>query len=281
MNSWGEYYHAIASQMALFRESNRSLVEAARLSPGMTVIDLGCGSGLTALAALDAVPEGLKLILVDASPSMIETARRNLGDRVAEYHVADAGQIASLVTERVDRVLCNLAVWYFRDPEAVLREVRKVLKLTGHVAFSLSGTYFNTGGDAVSPQWALMRVLADRGLIPRALPDVDRLPNQRSIEGTLQGAGLKPFFYKAVDIPTERSETEPGGELHEWVRLYPVLEGKTRAEAADRSLAVLPAAAEAIAAHAPKWRTVIFMAQPQITAEEAILTRFAGRGPAR
>jgi ubiquinone/menaquinone biosynthesis C-methylase UbiE len=274
--AWGEYYHAIASGMALFRQSNRSLAEAAELRPGMAVVDLAAGSGLTSLAALEAVPEGLDLTLIDASPALIETARANLGDRAAAYHAADAMAIADLVPQKVDRVLCNLAIWYFRNPEGVMREIRKVLKPTGRLCFTLSGTYFNTGGGVVSPQWAFMRVLQEKGLIPRALPEVERLPNQRSIEGTLQGAGFKPFFYKMDEIDSPVPDAEPGSELAGWLRLYPVMPGDTRAEAVERTLALLPETAGEIAAWKPRWRTVLFQAQPQISPEEAIMFKFGG-----
>jgi SAM-dependent methyltransferase len=271
--TWGDYYNDIASQMALFRQSNQSLVAAAELQPGMRVIDLGCGSGLTSLAALEAVPEGLELILVDSSPSMVEAARRRVGARASAYHVADAADLAPLVAGKVDRVLCNLALWYFKDPEAVLRQLRKVIKPTGRLCFSLLGTFFNAGGDVVSPHWAFLKVLAERGLIARALPAVDRLPNQRSIEGTLQGAGFKPFFYKCDEIAAGPEE------LEQWLRLYPVADGATRAEAAAHSLAWLADTADAVAAYAPRWRTVVFQAQPAVSPEEILMERFGGKLP--
>lgn len=277
--TWGEYYHAIAGDMALYRQSNRHLVAAAELRPGMRVLDLASGSGLTALAALEAVPEGLDLTLLDASPSMIEAARSRIGDRAGAYHAADAVQVAGLVEGKLDRVLCNLSFWYFKDAEAVMRELRKVLKPTGRLCFTLLGTFFNTGGGVVSPQWAFMRDLHDRGLLRHKVPDVERLPNQRSIEGTLSGAGFKPFFYKMDEVVVTAPETEPGGELHSLMQLYPALGGATRAEAVARTLAELPASAEAIAQCQPRWRTVTFMAQPALTAEEAILTRFGGKLP--
>ncbi|HWI63204.1 MAG TPA: class I SAM-dependent methyltransferase [Symbiobacteriaceae bacterium] len=267
----GEYYHAIAGEMAIYRQSNRHLVAGADLQPGMTVVDLACGSGLTSLAALEAVPEGLTLICIDSSRSMVEAARANLGDRVAAYHVADAAAVADLIPSKVDRVLCNLAFWYFKDTDEVLRQLRKVIKPTGRLCFSLLGSYFNTGGDVVSPYWALMRVLTDRGALPRALPDVDRLPNQRSIEGTLLGAGFKPFSFAMDEIEA------PPEELANWLRLYPIADGATRAEAAERSLALLEGARAEIAAWKPRWRTVRFQAQPQISPEEVLLAKFGGK----
>jgi SAM-dependent methyltransferase len=269
----GSYYHAIAEQMAIYRESNRRLAEAAELRPGMRVVDLACGSGLTSLAALDAVPAGLDLTLIDSSQSMIDEARRNLEARgvSATYHVADAAAICQLVTEKVDRVLCNLSLWYFAKPEDVLRELRKVIKPAGRLCFSLLGSYFNVGGEVVSPYWALVKVLAERGVLPRALPDVDRLPNQRSIEGTLAGAGFKPlsFALDEIDAPDE--------ELANWLRLYPIANGATRAEAVEKSLALLETARDEIAQWKPHWRTVRFQAQPQINPEEILMAKFAGK----
>ncbi|MDF2631113.1 MAG: hypothetical protein K0R39_4944 [Symbiobacteriaceae bacterium] len=271
--SLGSHYHAIASQMAIYRESNQRLAQAAGLKPGMRVVDLACGSGLTSLAALDVVPQGLHLTLIDSSQSMIDEARQNVGARGAEatYHVADAITVGQLVSEKVDRVLCNLSLWYFAQPEEVLRELRKVIKPTGRLCFTLLGSYFNVGGEVVSPYWALVKVLHERGALPRALPDVDRLPNQRSIEGTLLGAGFKPlsFALDEFDAPDE--------ELANWLRLYPIAPGATRAEAAEKSLALLESARDEVAAWKPRWRTVRFEAQPQVNPEEILLAKFAGK----
>lgn len=272
-SSIGSYYHAIAGQMAIYRESNRRLAAAADLKPGMQVVDLACGSGLTSLAALDVVPAGLQLTLIDSSQAMIDEARRNLEawGVQATYHVADANNVGQLVTEKVDRVLCNLSLWYFAKPEDVLRELRKVIKPVGRLCFSLLGSYFNVGGEVVSPYWALVKVLADRGVLPRALPDVDRLPNQRSIEGTLLGAGFKPLSFALDEIEA------PDEELADWLRLYPIADGATRAEAVEKSLALLASARDEIAAWKPRWRTVRFEAQPQINPEEVLLAKFAGK----
>jgi SAM-dependent methyltransferase len=282
LGSWGEYYHQIASQMALFRESARALVAAAELRPGMAVLDLACGSGLVSLAALEAVPEGLELHLLDASPSMIAEAQRQVGARAASYHTADAAAVAGLLPERkLDRVLCNLSLWYFRSPEAVLTELRKLLKPTGRLCFTLSGTYFNTERDVVSPEWALLRALHQRGLAARTVHDIDRLPNQRSIEGTLHGVQFKPFHYAMQEIATTVPEAEPGGELYNLMRLYPALPGEDHREAVERTLALLPELAGEIAARHPRWRTVSFMAQPNINPEEVLMMRFGGKLPGR
>ncbi len=274
MSTWGQYYHGIASQMALYTESNHRLAELADLKPGMTVVDLGCGSGLTSLAALAQVPEGLSLTLVDRDPSMIDEARRHLGERVQAYHVGDAAAAAELIAEKVDRVLCNLALSSFQSPEDVLKRWREKIKPTGRICFNLIGTYFNTGGDVVSPQYALLQELYKRGLVSRGLPVIDRLPNQRSIEGTLSGARYKPFHYEAQEISSARPDVEPGGELHSLLHLTPAMGGKDHHEAVARSLEQLPALDGAIAAWQPRWRIAHFMAQPSMSPEEILMSKF-------
>ncbi|MFZ5827683.1 MAG: class I SAM-dependent methyltransferase [Bacillota bacterium] len=277
MTTWGQYYHQIASQMALYRESNRRLCELAELRPGMTVVDLAAGSGLTALAALEQVPEGLNLIAIDSSASMLNEARRHLGDRVTAYHVADAAKGAALIEAKVDRVLCNMSLWTFPSPEGVLAAWREKIKPTGRLCFNLFGTYFNTGGDVVSPQYALIQELHRRGELSRGLPQVDRLPNQRSIEGTLTMARYKPFHFELQEIESARPDTEPGGELYNLMRLTPALPGRDHHEAVARTLALLPELGEAIAAQSPRWRVVHFMAQPSISPEEMLMTKFGHR----
>lgn len=289
MSTWGQYYHAIASQMALYRESNRRLAELADLKPGMTVVDLGCGSGLTSLAALEQVPEGLQLILIDSSPSMIEEARRNLGDRVQAYYVADAAAVAdateaggaggAVIPAKVDRVLCNMSLLSFRNPEAVLARWRRLIKPTGRLCFSLSGTYFNVGSEVVSPQYAFIQALHQRGDLARGLPAVDRLPNQRSIESTLNSKGFKPFAFEVQEIPSASPETEPGGELHNLMRLTPALPGRDHQAGVEQTLAALTELSDEVGAQGPRWRVAHFMAQPSLSPEELMMSRFSKRPP--
>lgn len=279
MADWGEYVHGIAAQMALYRDSARRLCELADLRPGMTVVDLGAGTGLTSLAALDLVPEGLELILVEPNPSLIAAARARIGDRAVAYHAVDPAAAADLVPGRVDRVICNLALLSFRDPEGVLRAWRNRIQPAGRFCFSLSGTYFNVLRDQVTPQYVFLQELHRQGLLRRGLPGVDRLPNQRSVEGTLKGAGYKPARYEVQEIPAARPETEPGGELYNLMRIHPALPGRDHSDAVERTLAALPAVAPAIAARGARWRVVHFVAQPALTPEELLLERFGGRLP--
>jgi len=279
MGTWGDYYHAIAATMALYQESNRQLVSMSELRPGMSVVDLACGSGLTTLAALAAVPEGLRIYLVDHDPSMLETARRLVGDRVVAIHQADAADAADLIGEQVDRVLCNMSLWQFANPEAVLRRWRGAIKPAGRLCFNLSGTYFNTGEAIVSPQWALLRALHQQGRQVRPVQDLERLPNRRSIEGTLSACGFKPFVHEVQPIQSAKPEAGPGGELHSLIELTPPLGGDSFHGAVQESLTALAGVTDQVSVARVAWRVAHFMAQPAVNPTEVLLARLGGKMP--
>jgi trans-aconitate 2-methyltransferase len=67
-----------------------AVLERLSLDGDETVVDAGCGSGRVTERLAERLPDG-RVIALDASPSMIDEARRRLarfGDRIA-YVVAD------------------------------------------------------------------------------------------------------------------------------------------------------------------------------------------------
>src|SRR5437867_3303571 len=72
----------------------------ARLRPGETVVDLGCGGGLDVLLAAARVGTSGKAIGIDMTPEMIDRARRNASRPVngqlpgnVEFHLARIDQL--------------------------------------------------------------------------------------------------------------------------------------------------------------------------------------------
>ncbi len=75
---WARFYDAVTWAMSFGREPaiRRRTVALAGLSAGEKVLDVGCGTGTLALAAAAKVgPEG-EITGIDASPQMIEIARK-------------------------------------------------------------------------------------------------------------------------------------------------------------------------------------------------------------
>lgn len=106
------------------------LVRHLGIHPGMTVVDIGCGTGVyTRILASRLHGEGVA-IGVDAQPSMIERAKeQTLAEgwgALVEYRAGDATALP-LPDGCADVVFCNSLLWLLRDPVAALAEMRRVL----------------------------------------------------------------------------------------------------------------------------------------------------------
>src|SRR5205085_3655875 len=77
MRSAARHYDLLAWLLTLGRERalRERLVDIARLTPGETVLDVGCGTGSLAVAAKRRVGPAGSVRGVDASPEMIAQAR--------------------------------------------------------------------------------------------------------------------------------------------------------------------------------------------------------------
>jgi len=89
------------------------LLRAADVAPGMRVLNIATGTGLSAEAALAAVGPTGDVTAVDISPAMVAKARERLGDAPnVSLSVAD-GQALPFPDESFDAVLCNLGLMFF------------------------------------------------------------------------------------------------------------------------------------------------------------------------
>ena len=95
-------------------------------APGKRYLDIACGEG--AFTRLIARKTGVKVAGFDASPSLIERAKK-LSPRGAEYLVADARDFAAkFAPASFDGAACMLAIQNIDDMGAVFRDAAKVLK---------------------------------------------------------------------------------------------------------------------------------------------------------
>jgi ubiquinone/menaquinone biosynthesis C-methylase UbiE len=114
------------------------LLRTAHISPGMQVLDIATGTGLSAEAALAAVGPTGHVIAADVSPAMAAKARERLGSAPNASVSVEDGQALTFADASFDAVLCNLGLMFFPDPVRGLSEFRRVLRPGGRVAVSVN-----------------------------------------------------------------------------------------------------------------------------------------------
>ena len=114
-----------------------ALLRAARLAPGMRVLDIATGTGLAAEAAAEAVGPTGQVLAADISPAMVAKARERLGGLPSVVFAVEDGQSLTFPDGSFDAVLCNLGLMYFPAPARGLAEFRRVLRPGGRAAVAV------------------------------------------------------------------------------------------------------------------------------------------------
>jgi SAM-dependent methyltransferase len=113
-----------------------ALLARASIAPGERVIDLGCGGGLTSLAAARATgPEGAVLGL-DISPDLIDEARRRAADYPnASFVCADAATVT--LDTLYDRLISRFGSMFFADPYAAFTNLHALIRPGGRIDLAI------------------------------------------------------------------------------------------------------------------------------------------------
>ncbi|MDQ1899937.1 class I SAM-dependent methyltransferase [Paracoccus sp. WLY502] len=114
----------------------RPLLDAADLDGSEDVLDVGCGTGASTLAAARRVPNGTVLGLDIAAP-MLERARQRAqteGMANVAFHLCDA-QVERLAPASRDVLLSRFGMSFFDDSVAAFRNLSQALRDGGRMVF--------------------------------------------------------------------------------------------------------------------------------------------------
>ena len=175
------------------------MLDHAGLQPGLRVLELAAGPGETGFLAAELIRPGGSLVCSDATDEMLEVARaraKELGIENVEFKRIELEWI-DLDTASVDVVLCKWGLMFAVDPEAALREVRRVLRPGGAVALAVWDE------PPVNP-WATTatRALVELGHTKQPDPDAPgmfALAPAGRLEGVLQAAGFVDVVVDTVE----------------------------------------------------------------------------------
>lgn len=248
----------------MYRDTSRDVVAAAGVQPGATVLDLCCGTGVTTEALLEVVGPDGRIVAVDGSAAMLVEAQRRVADPRVEFNHSPAENIAGVVPDAVDAVVCNSAIWQ-TDIEQVITAMERVLRPGGSVAFNVGRRFLIMPftAEELAPrspglsELALAIAILDHDFMP---PMVGRggggqplTPGR--IEEMLKGAGLVPGEPRVVQYPM------PAQQMRAWLSI-PVFSQQTPGRGYAEKMKILDAAYERLkskAAESSRW--LIFSAQ--------------------
>jgi trans-aconitate 2-methyltransferase len=164
-------------------EWGREVAARLELRGDETVCDAGAGTGRVTRLLAERLPEG-RLIALDASPSMLDKARENLGDR-AEYVLMDLAELE--LSAPVDVVFSTATFHWVIDHDNLFRRIHASLRPGGRLHAQCGGA-----GNVARHAEAIATV-ASRPQFAEHYEEMEMMWNFSSAEETaeqLEGAGF-------------------------------------------------------------------------------------------
>jgi len=126
-------YEKFAAQRA---QPFYDLLSLVRFTPGMRIIDLGCGTGALTMLLRDASP-GASIVGVDASPEMLAHAVRDVaGVRFVQADLRGFGEEGAY-----DLVLSNAALHWLDDHANLVPRLMRLARPGGQIAWQIPSNH--------------------------------------------------------------------------------------------------------------------------------------------
>jgi len=118
---------------ASMRESGEAVVAGLSITPGLKVLDLGCGDGTTALPA---AKQGADVLGVDIASNLVEAGNRRAqaeGLTNCRFQEGDATNLSELADRRFDLVVSIFGAMFAPTPFDVAKEMVRVTRPGGRI----------------------------------------------------------------------------------------------------------------------------------------------------
>lgn len=190
---------------ALFEGWAERVCDAASLKPGETVLDVGCGTGVLARAALSHVSPGGKVTGLDVNEGMLAVAERGTPD--IDWRLGPA-EALPFEANTFDAVVSQFGLMFFEDRVAALKEMWRVLRPGGRLAVAVWDSLDRTPGYAAMTD-LLKRQFGDE--IAKTMLPIFSLGDKGVLSALLEKA----------NIPNAQIRTEDGNarfpSIEAWV----------------------------------------------------------------
>jgi SAM-dependent methyltransferase len=194
--------------------------------PGEHILDLGCGDGQLSVRIAES---GANVVGLDASPQMAAAASSR-GIEVCEGNA----ESMPFADSEFDAVFSNAALHWVRNHDAMLAEVRRVLKPGGRFVVEMGGQ-----GNIAAISVAFAAALARHGFVGRE-DDVNYFPTSAIYSRRLRHHGFIVDRIELIPRPTTLPESGMSGWLTTFRRgVLDTLPEKARATVIEDAVSLL------------------------------------------
>ena len=203
---------------ALFEAWTKNLVAGAGIQEGSHVLDIACGTGVLARAALSQAGANARVAGADPAPGMIAAANE-IEPRI-EWLLCGA-EALDVDDETFDCVVSQFGMMFFQDRQKSTNEMFRVMKPGGSLAIAVWRSVEH------NPAYAdIISVLQEH--VGTAAADALRLPyslgDAGEVTGVLQNSGFMDISVEAKTesalFPSSRQMVE--AELRGWLPLFEI-----------------------------------------------------------
>ncbi len=176
-----------------------AVIAQADLRPGQSLLDVGCGTGHSTLAAAQVTGPDGHVLGADISPPMLALARARAADAAGvDFLDADVAE-HEFVPASFDRVISRFGVMFFADSVAAFRNIAAAMKPGAQLCFASWGLIEE------NPFFTLPARIARAtlGAPPKSDPDGPgpfAFRDTQKVTGILQSAGFQRVEVKVLPM---------------------------------------------------------------------------------
>ena len=132
-DGWVDSLDKKGSRSYYLRRGQRDVLSLLNIKEGMSILDIGCGTGWALGQAASIVDYKGSFYGVDLSAKMIERAEENFKTKENFHFIKANAESIPLDDNLFDCIICTNSFHHYFNPDKALKEMHRLLKIGGKV----------------------------------------------------------------------------------------------------------------------------------------------------